>query len=87
MSLIIGSHVSFKNDTQLLGSVRESLEYGSNAFMFYTGAPQNTNRKDINDNITLEAYKLMKDNGIGPENIFLPMKRELILLQMQARNQ
>jgi len=69
MELIIGSHVSFKNDTQLMGSVEEALSYGSNTFMFYTGAPQNTNRKDINDNITLEAYNIMKDNDIDLNNV------------------
>ncbi len=71
MDLIIGSHVSFKNDTGLLGSVEESLSYKSTAFMFYTGAPQNTNRKEINDNITLEAYKLMKENNIDLNNIIV----------------
>ena len=40
--MILGCHVSFKSDTQLLGSVKEALSYGCNTFMFYTGAPQNT---------------------------------------------
>ena len=34
MNLIIGSHVSFNNNTQLLGSVKEALSYGANTFMF-----------------------------------------------------
>lgn len=34
----IGSHVSFNSKEQLLGSVREAISYGSNTFMFYTGA-------------------------------------------------
>ena len=42
--LIIGSHVSFNKETQLLGSLEEALSYGANTFMFYTGAPQNTMR-------------------------------------------
>jgi deoxyribonuclease-4 len=67
--LLIGSHVSFKNDNQLLGSVREALSYNSNCFMFYTGAPQNTQRGAINDELTIEAYKLMKDNNIDLENV------------------
>lgn len=69
MKLIIGSHVSYKNDTQLLGSVKEALALGENTFMFYTGAPQNTKRGEINDLITYEAYKLMKENNIDLENI------------------
>ena len=69
MSLIIGSHVSFNSDTQLLGSVKGAIGYGSNAFMFYTGAPQNTRRGIIKDELTYEAYQLMKENGIELENV------------------
>lgn len=71
MNLIIGSHVSYKNDTQLLGSVEEALSYGSNTFMFYTGAPQNTRRGNINDELTYKAYQLMKENNIALENIIV----------------
>ena len=69
--LIMGSHVSFTNNTQLLGAVKESLSYGSNAFMFYTGAPQNTKRNPINDELTYEAYKVMKENNIDLENVVI----------------
>lgn len=71
MNLIIGSHVSFKSDTQLLGSVKETLGYNANTFMFYTGAPQNTNRKDINENIIIQAHKLMKENNIDINNVIV----------------
>ena len=47
--LIIGSHVGFNKDKQLLGSLEEALSYNANTFMFYTGAPQNTKRVEIND--------------------------------------
>lgn len=67
--LLIGSHVSYKNETQLLGSVKEALSYKSNCFMFYTGAPQNTQRGKIDDELTYRAYELMKKNGINLENI------------------
>ena len=53
--LIIGSHVGFKKDTQLLGSLEEALSYDANTFMFYTGAPQNTARNKIEDGLTLQA--------------------------------
>ena len=69
MKLIIGSHVSYKNDSQLLGSVKEAISYGANTFMFYTGAPQNTNRGIINDNLTNEAIKMMRDNDIDICNV------------------
>ena len=69
MSLIIGSHVSFNKDEQLLGSVKEALKYNSNTFMFYTGAPQNTNRSEINVNKTILADELMKENNIDKNNV------------------
>ena len=71
MSLIIGSHVSFKNKDQLVGSVKEAISYGANTFMFYTGAPQNTSRNKIDDSLTKEAYKLMQENSINPHNVIV----------------
>lgn len=67
--LIIGSHVSYKKDTQLLGSVEEALKYNSTTFMFYTGAPQNTARFEIDDSLTENAFKIMKENNIDPNNV------------------
>ena len=62
--LYIGSHVGFRKDSQLVGSLKEALSYQANTFMFYTGAPQNTSRYPIQDGLTLEALALMKDNEI-----------------------
>ena len=62
--LIIGSHVGYKKDSQLLGSLNEALRYGANTFMFYTGAPQNTSRYPIDDNLSVEAFKKMKEMGL-----------------------
>ena len=69
--LIIGSHVSFNKNNQLIGSVEEALSYGANAFMFYTGAPQNTSRYPIDDLKTITAYNLMKKNNIDLENVIV----------------
>lgn len=66
--MIIGSHVSF-NKEQLLGSVKEALSYGANTFMFYTGAPQNTIRSELDERLTNEALSLMNDNGIDIGNV------------------
>ena len=62
--LIIGNHVGFNKDTQLLGSLNEALSYGANTFMFYTGAPQNTVRGKIVDDLTLQAMEKMKEENI-----------------------
>lgn len=64
MMLLIGSHVNFKKDDQLLGSLKQALSYGANTFMFYTGAPQNTKRYPIEDGLTLAALQLMKEENI-----------------------
>ncbi|GEA98324.1 putative endonuclease 4 [Levilactobacillus brevis] len=46
---LIGSHVSMKGKEMLLGSAQEAAQYGENVFMIYTGTPQNTRRKSIED--------------------------------------
>lgn len=66
--LIIGSHVSFGKN-QLLGATEEAISYGSNTFMFYTGAPTNTVRKDIDNKYTEEAINLMQANNIDIKNV------------------
>ena len=66
--LIIGSHVSFGKD-QLLGAAKEAVSYNSNTFMFYTGAPTNTIRKEIEPSITEEALKFIEENGIDINNV------------------
>ena len=69
--LIIGSHVGYKKDSGLVGSVEEALSYDANTFMFYTGAPQNTIRSSIDLENVREAYKLMQDNGIDKNNVIV----------------
>ncbi len=69
--IYIGSHVGFKKDTQLLGSLKEALSYGANTFMFYTGAPQNTKRNNIEDGLTLEALRIMKENNIDYSKVIV----------------
>ncbi|MEK3797790.1 deoxyribonuclease IV [Peribacillus sp. FSL H8-0477] len=62
--LKIGSHVSMSGKNMLLGSSEEAVSYGANTFMIYTGAPQNTRRKSIED-LNIEAgRKHMAENGI-----------------------
>ena len=70
-NLIIGCHVGFNNKTQLVGSVMEAVSYGTNTFMFYTGAPQNAKRLPINMELVDEAKKMMIDNGIDINNVIV----------------
>jgi len=69
--LYIGSHVGFKKDSQLLGSLDEALGYGANTFMFYTGAPQNTFRSDIDDVLTSKAIDKMKEYDIDYSKVIV----------------
>lgn len=47
--LKIGSHVSMNGKKMLLGSSEQAASYGANTFMIYTGAPQNTRRKPVEE--------------------------------------
>lgn len=67
--LKIGSHVSLSGKDMYEGSVKEALSYGANAFMVYTGAPQNTIRKKIEDMNIEGAERLMAEAGLSFDNV------------------
>lgn len=69
--MIIGSHVSMRAPEFVLGSVKEALAYGENAFMIYSGAPQNTRRQAIDKLEIAAAQALMEQNHI-------PMDRMIV---------
>ena len=52
--VLLGSHVSMSGKKMLLGSAEEAAGYNSSTFMIYTGAPQNTRRKAIEE-MNIEA--------------------------------
>ncbi len=60
----IGSHVGMSGKDMLLGSAKEAVSYGANTFMFYTGAPQNTRRKDISELNIDAAWTYMEAHAI-----------------------
>lgn len=70
--LKIGSHVGMSGKEMLLGSAKEAKSYGANVFMVYTGAPQNTRRKDTSELRIDEAHEYMKENGIEDIIIHAP---------------
>lgn len=69
--LLIGSHVAFKAKDYFLGSVNESLSYGSNCMMIYTGAPQNTIRKQLDPENIKQAHELLEKNLMKTENVIV----------------
>ncbi|MCR5116971.1 MAG: deoxyribonuclease IV [Lachnospiraceae bacterium] len=62
--IYLGSHVAMSGKEMFLGSVKEALSYGSNTFMVYTGAPQNSKRRPLDELRIPEAKELMKESGI-----------------------
>ena len=62
--LKIGSHVGMSGKKMMLGSVEEALSYEANTFMIYTGAPQNTKRRELSELNIDAARKLMAEKGI-----------------------
>ncbi|RDY72020.1 deoxyribonuclease IV [Halobacillus trueperi] len=70
--LKIGSHVSMKGKKMLLGASEEATSYGASTFMIYTGAPQNTRRRPIEE-LNIEAgTEHMKANGISDIVVHAP---------------
>lgn len=47
--MLLGSHVSMSGKGMLLAASEEAASYGASTFMIYTGAPQNTRRKPIEE--------------------------------------
>lgn len=62
--MLLGSHVGMSGKEMMLGSVKEAVSYGANTFMLYTGAPQNTKRKPVEELRIPEARALMEEHGI-----------------------
>lgn len=60
----IGSHVGMSGKDMFLGSVKEAVSYDSGTFMVYTGAPQNTRRKEISALNIDAGLAYMKGHGI-----------------------
>lgn len=60
--MLIGCHVSIAGG--LIGAAKEAYSYGANSFMVYTGAPQNTSRKPVEELKIEEGKKFMEEHGI-----------------------
>ncbi|HJV32268.1 MAG TPA: deoxyribonuclease IV [Bacillales bacterium] len=70
--LKIGSHVSMSGKNMLLAASEEAVSYNANTFMIYTGAPQNTRRKKIEDLNIEVGRQHMEENGISEIVVHAP---------------
>ncbi len=63
--MLLGSHVSMSGKNMLLAASEEAASYGATTFMIYTGAPQNTRRKPIEE-LNIEAgHAHMSTHGMS----------------------
>jgi len=67
----IGSHVSFSGNG-LKTAATEAIGYGATSFMIYTGAPQNTRRKPMEQQFVPEGLELMQANSIDEIVVHAP---------------
>ena len=69
--MILGCHCGMSGTLMMLGSVKEAISYNATALMIYTGAPQNTIRKQLKDLHIAEALKLMDEANIKREHLII----------------
>lgn len=63
--MLLGSHVSMSGKKMLEGSAEEAHKFGESTFMIYTGAPQNTRRKSIEDLNIEKGHEAMEKYGLS----------------------
>ena len=63
--MLLGSHVSMSGKKMLEGSAEEAHKFGESTFMIYTGAPQNTRRKSIEDLNIDKGHEVMDKYGLS----------------------
>ena len=68
----LGCHVGMAGKDMFLASAREAASYGANVFMLYTGAPQNTRRKEIFELNIDAGWKYAHEHGINEIVVHAP---------------
>ncbi|WP_430612734.1 deoxyribonuclease IV [Enterococcus sp. DIV0876] len=63
--MLIGSHVSMSGKKMLLGAAEEAASYDASTFMIYTGAPQNTRRKPVEEMMIAQGQSYMAAHGLS----------------------
>lgn len=63
--MLLGSHVSMNGKKMLEGSAEEAQKFGESTFMIYTGAPQNTRRKPIEELNIEKGHEIMEQHGLS----------------------
>ncbi len=69
--IYLGSHVSMKSPSFLLGSLQDTISFGANACMIYTGPPSNSRRRPIEDLKVKDAHVYMQAHDFDPKRIIV----------------
>lgn len=69
---LIGANVSMKAPGMFPGAVAEAVSYQATSLQFYTGAPQNTRRKDVSEMRIPEGLAAMQAGGLSHLVIHCP---------------
>ncbi|MGX7173658.1 deoxyribonuclease IV [Enterococcus ratti] len=70
--MLLGSHVSMSGKKMFLGAAEEAASYGASTFMVYTGAPQNTRRKLIEEMNIQAGKEYMQIYGLSNVVVHAP---------------
>ena len=66
---VLGSHISLSSPTYFLGAAKEAESFGLDTFMFYTGAPQNTKRKPLEEMMIQEGLDHMRQAKLRSDRL------------------
>ena len=70
--ILLGSHVGMNAPDFFLGSAKEAVSYGANTLMLYTGAPQNTKRRPVEELKVGEGWTCLHEHDIREIVIHAP---------------
>lgn len=70
--MLLGSHVSMAGKKMLLGAAEAAASYGATTFMIYTGAPQNTRRKPIEEMNITAGQSYMREHQLSDIVVHAP---------------
>lgn len=69
--IYLGCHVSFKAPHYFKGAIEETVSYGANACMIYTGPPSNTRRVDVSKLKIEEAKTYMLEHDFSIDRVIV----------------
>ncbi len=69
--ILIGTHLSYLKETQLLGVIELSVKIGSNSGAFYISKSRSYDKYELNREALEKAHKLAKENNIDVKNFIV----------------